>query len=373
MSKTFCVNPWATLHYNMGEKFSPCCLFKGELPANSITEYVNSTQLSDIKNSLLTDVQIPGCKSCWDHELQGHESKRLRDNRTYETVFKLKYQKQLHTPSSEFVEYYIRLGNHCNIRCTSCNDTCSSGWISENKKFNLPARPVINIDSADPIWQHLRENANTIGAIEFIGGEPFMMNEREQADLFKFFVETNNARHIKLKYNTNGTRLPVEQVEYWSKFKHIEINISMDGIGSRFEYLRYPAIWSEVENNLKFYQELQAKIPQLSITIVHTLSILNIGYVNEMVDYCRKHNLNIFFNMLSTPARLNLFKAPIKEWIVDRIKSVDDIVIQNIAKNINTQPATTTPAELLHWCRELDTKRNLSIDKTFTELVEALT
>ena len=258
-SKTFCVNPWLTLHANYTKGYSPCCRFKNNIDAKTILEYVNSEQLTKIKQDLLSGNQILECSDCWRQEKWGYESKRQRDNRTYNIVFQALY-KDLQTPQNRFFEYYVRLGNHCNLRCTTCNDDLSSGWISENKKFNIATKPVEILNNDHEVWQHMRDHAATIGAIEFVGGEPFMMSQDAQRDLFAFFVESGHAGHIRIKYNTNGTRLPKEQLPYWPHFKAIEINVSVDGLGQKFEYLRYPAIWSEVEQNIQFYKNLQKYI-----------------------------------------------------------------------------------------------------------------
>jgi len=340
--------------------------------SHSIQQYVHSDQLIKVKQDLLAGHAVSECSDCWNHEARGYVSKRQRDNQTYKQIFQALY-KDPHTPVDRFVEYYVRLGNHCNLRCTSCDDTLSSGWISENKKFNIATKLVEILDDNHEVWSHMRSHAATIGAIEFVGGEPFMMCQDAQRDLFKFLVDTGHASHIRIKYNTNGTRLPTEQLEYWSRFKAVEINVSADGVGKRFEYLRYPAEWSAVEQNIEFYKNLQeTSIPQLELTIMHTISILNIGYVQEMLDYCNQHNLKIFINMLEYPEVLNMFAVTndIKQWILSRIKSVDHPVIASMSKNL--QSGSVTGSDIMNFLLPLDQRRNLSAEKTFPELIECL-
>jgi len=340
--------------------------------SHDIQQYVHSDQLIKIKQDLLAGHAVPECSDCWNHEARGYVSKRQRDNQTYKQIFQALY-KDPHTPVDRFVEYYVRLGNHCNLRCTSCDDTLSSGWISENKKFNISTKSVEILDDDHEVWNHMRSHAATIGTIEFVGGEPFMMCQDAQRDLFNFLVDTGHASHIRIKYNTNGTRLPTEQLEYWSRFKAVEINVSADGVGKRFEYLRYPAEWSAVEQNIEFYKNLQkTSIPQLELTIMHTISILNIGYVQEMLDYCNQHNLKIFINMLEYPEVLNMFAVTddIKQWILSRIKSVDHPVIASMSKNL--QLGSVTGSDIMNFLLPLDQRRNLSAEKTFPELIECL-
>jgi sulfatase maturation enzyme AslB (radical SAM superfamily) len=374
MSKTFCVNPWLTLHTKFTRGYSPCCRFNGTVVSDSIQQYVQSDQLIKIKQDLLNGRAIPECSDCWKQEAWGYASKRQRDNQTYKQVFQALY-KDLQTPAEKFVEYYVRLGNHCNLRCTSCDDNLSSGWISENKKFNIATKSVEILDDQHEVWGHMRDHAATIGTIEFVGGEPFMMCQDAQRDLFKFLVDTGHASHIRIKYNTNGTRLPTEQLEYWNQFKAVEINVSADGIGKRFEYLRYPAVWDEVEQNIEFYKNLQlTSVPRLELTIMHTISIVNIGYVKEMLDYCNQRNLKIFINILEHPEVLNMFavSANIKHWILGRIQDVDHPVIANMSKNLQQGANTVTESDILNFLAPLDQRRNLNAETTFPELIACL-
>jgi len=235
----------------------------------------------------------------------------------------------------------------------------------------LPTVPVRVLPEQHEVWQHMRDHASTIGVIEFVGGEPFMMSQDEQSSLFKFLVDNGHASHIRLKYNTNGTRLPTEQLEYWPHFKAVEINVSVDGTDSRFEYLRFPAQWNEVKSNIEFYQTL----PNLDLGIMLTLSVLNIGYVDDVLEFCNAHNLKYFVNMLETPHVLNLFMAEpeIKTWIADRIKTANDPVVLNIAKNLNNTKGTVTAQQILDFVQPLDQRRGTSTKDTFSELFECLT
>jgi organic radical activating enzyme len=370
---TFCVNPWITLHAKFNEGMNPCCLFKNVFKYNTVDEYVNSEELKSIKESLVAGEKIPECVVCWNHEQRGHVSKRQRDNKTYDKIFKL-LNRDLTKPANKFVEYYIRLGNYCNLRCTSCNDQYSTGWASENKKFNLLSSPAVLLSEDSDVWQNLKDHASTVGAIEFIGGEPFMMCLDQQTDLLKWLVDNNHAQHIRIKYNTNGTRLPTEQLLFWSKFKAVELNISVDGIGKQFEYLRFPAKWDELNSNVRFYQNLRNNVPNLELTIITTVSILNIGYIEEILDYCQSHDLKLFLNMLDRPAVLNLynFDVNIKSWIASRIQHIDHPVIKNIVENLNQQVSTGNGRSLLNFLEPLDQRRNLDMSDTFPELIKFL-
>lgn len=374
MSPNFCVNPWTSLHIKLDQGYNPCCVFSKTYRANNLVDYANSAELAELKAKMLAGERAPECNHCWVQESKGHTSKRQRDNKTYEKIFLSKFKGKELIPNSNFNEYYIRLGNHCNLRCTTCSEEFSTGWISEYKKFGIQKGHTTILESTDPVWQHVKDCSRDIAVIQFIGGEPFMMSIDEQCDLLKHLVSTGDSRHIRLKYNSNLTRLPTEQLEYWPKFKAIEMNVSIDGVGSRFEYLRFPASWEEVSKNLKIYQDLQVTIPQLELTIMHTLSLFNIGYVQEMLDYANEQQVKLFLNLLEFPAHYNFFNTTpgVKSWIKSVICNVNDPVIQNICNRIEHHKSTTNNQLLLSNIATLDQRRGLDFAKTFPELANAI-
>lgn len=375
MSSHFCVNPWISAHIKLDQGYNPCCLFNKTYPAKSINDYAQSYELTELKSRILAGDKVPECQYCWMQEAQGYDSKRIRDNRTYEKIFFYRFKGRELEINPNFNEYYIRLGNHCNLRCTTCSEEFSTGWVSENKKFGLVPGPTVLIDDNDHLWQHLKDHAKDIAVLQFIGGEPFMMSTEPQRDLMQFLAESGHASHIRIKYNTNLTRLPTEQLPYWPSFKAIEINGSMDGVGDRFEYLRFPAKWEQADNHIDFYKNLKiTTTPKLELTVMHTLSLYNIGYVQEMLDYCFDKEVPVFFNLLEFPDYYNIFNASgrVKQWIKSRINTINHPVIKNIHDQLDLHVDTIDQDYLLTVIDAVDQRRNLSVAKTFPELFEVL-
>lgn len=368
--KTFCVNPWIALHYQFGQGYNPCCVYANTIPAANVLEYSQSSQLAELKQQLLNGTPAPDCRICWQEEAQGYSSKRQRDNVTYKTIFNAKFNRNLELQTDQFVRYYVRLGNHCNLRCVTCNDFFSTGWISENKKFLGKAehQPIM-IKPVDPIWQTLRDNAAGIGKIEFVGGEPFMILEQQQADLFKYLVDSGHSKHITLMYNTNGTRMPEEQLEYWPYFKQIDISLSMDGIKDKFEYMRFPADWSVFYNNLQRYKT----ISKVRLLIVHTTSVLNVGHLPDIDKFCQQHELNVFYNIMHYPTLLDLHRAPplTRQWIHDQLEPCANPVIKNIQSQLSAEQSNSAQ-DILDYCAMLDARRGNSLAQAFPELYERL-
>ena len=306
-TSTWCVNPWLQAHQKMDGQLNSCCYMQGSF-GNNVLEYINSEDLIKVKEKLLNGEKILNCQQCWDDESHGFESKRLRDNKTYQQRFNLLFHKKdLLEPNPLLAEYYIRLGNDCNLRCVTCNDNLSTGWLSENKKFNLPYSFRNVISSDDPIWNHIEQHSKYAKMIVFIGGEPFMINIDQQISLLSALVKDHSASHIELRYQTNGTKIPKDLFALWGNFKKVTVWFSIDGIGDSFNYLRYPANWNEVSNNILEFKNLQETLVNLDLKVTTTLSILNALEIENVLDWCKIQNLNYFVNKLNFPAYYNIF------------------------------------------------------------------
>jgi MoaA/NifB/PqqE/SkfB family radical SAM enzyme len=114
------------------------------------------------------------------------------------------------------------------------------------------------------------------------GGEPFLTLTHKQ--ILQYLVDHIDVSQIKLMYNTNGTqRIDQSTRELIEKFKFARISFSIDGIGSQFEYLRHPAKWNEVEENLFWWQKNLPHNSMLSLTV--TASILNVLSLDDVYNW----------------------------------------------------------------------------------------
>ena len=63
---------------------------------------------------------------------------------------------------------------------------------------------------------------------------------------FSFCIEKNIAKDKILYYNTNCAQsIPNKIIEMWKHFKHITVNLSVDDVGERNDYIRYPVKWPQ--------------------------------------------------------------------------------------------------------------------------------
>ena len=90
------------------------------------------------------------------------------------------------------------------------------------------------------------------------GGEPFLSEVDKQLELLNRYVDSGQSIHMTLHYTTNTQVYPDSKWwSLWENFKEIDIQLSIDGVGNRYEYIRYPAKNTVLLENVDRYLEQQ--------------------------------------------------------------------------------------------------------------------
>lgn len=296
--------------------WSPCCFYSKK------TDITNTEAFNRELNytSSATD-WLPECKSC-----RGMEQTNLPNYAPRLQSF-VKIAKDVDNGACADLE--ISFNTKCNAACITCGSYASSTWAKFNKKHNLRfPQQDLNIHkkltlleqeyhnhylkyplnqgdtSMSDVFLHRLIEAIPMGNLQHVfmmGGEPLWSNTHVK--LMKHILSVHPfPENIQLEYQTNGSVYPTQEVfDLWSKFKKIRIVFSIDGIGERFNYLRWPLNWNRVEQNiLKFTNN---EYTNISIGITTTVSPLNVWYYNEVVDWAEA---TIPQNRWKSPGRVRL-------------------------------------------------------------------
>ena len=227
------------------------------------------------------------------------------------------------------IDYYC--GNTCNLRCAICGPYDSIAW---QKELGIPKeKRKIKKNS-------LTVNTNNVQWIHFNGGEPLLINQH-----WKLLKSIEQKNQVVLNYNTNATVLPKQElVDLWSQFKLVILDFSIDDIGQRFEYQRFPANWNTVVNNLFWLKE---NMPVNVMFEVNTaLGILNYYNYPNLVNWFEE---NFSTNRVTDPVKL---------------KTQETIGILSYRNQDKKQ--------IVEYLNILDQRRNTSWKEIFPELVEKL-
>ena len=214
---------------------SPCCLVKPKEIKN--LDFYNNSYLTEIRAAFDANQWPEACASCQNAEAQGKPSRRIGSNQWYR-------DNGAYNQDIDLLRLDYWTGDLCNLACVICGPQNSSVW---KQQLNIPINRRIN--SVNDFWTNL--DLTKIKFVHFNGGEPLLSKEH-----VKFLHAFPNKEQVTLNYNTNGTILPGKELnDLWLQFKLVQLDFSIDDIGDRFEYQRWPAKWSEVSGNLKWYIE----------------------------------------------------------------------------------------------------------------------
>ena len=320
-SPSFCVLPWIHLATRPNGDMRICCvanasgadsgdytvgLVKMEdgKPANFghnlPTEAFNNDYMKSVRRTMLAGEVPASCLKCYEEEQQGIASKRIWETGTWHLQEQIDIQELIRETSDDGEVPYklqyldLRLGHTCNLKCIMCSPHDSSMWVPEHKKVfpifeSKLIRKQMDWDQTDfdnywhenpKFWEQIYEQIPNIKQLYFAGGEPLLIKEHKM--FLQEIIKRGYADKISLRYNTNGILVNDEIIEIWEQFKKVKVGISLDGIGQRVEYIRYPTDFAEVEKNLWRLENTSDKI-QTNIALA--VQILNIKHVPEFIKW----------------------------------------------------------------------------------------
>jgi pyruvate-formate lyase-activating enzyme len=323
-SNTYCVLPWIHFATRPNGDMRLCCnsnssgagfdheigLVKNETgrPANFGTETPMSAWNNDYMKSVRTTMlegNIPSsCKKCFDEESNGVVSKRMWETGTWvedgiDIPELIAQTKEDGTVPEQLVYLDLRLGHTCNLKCIMCSPHDSSQWAADHKKvFPLFQHPELKKQMAwdrksfnnkwheNPnFWKEMYAQIPNLKQVYFAGGEPLMI--REHKWFLEEIIRQGYADKILVRYNTNGLLIDDEIIELWKKFKKVKVGFSIDAVGDRNYYIRYPSDWDSIERNL---HKLDNTPDNIQVSIATAIQILNIKHLPDLARWKIQQN-----------------------------------------------------------------------------------
>jgi radical SAM protein with 4Fe4S-binding SPASM domain len=368
----YCSLPWTNLDISPQGKMSPCCKFESHLypykPENintsTIDEYINSPIVKEVKQDFKNDKWPKGCQRCKIEEDSGIVSKRVQDHARWGELF---------SEDRGFVTASISFGNTCNLSCITCDPSASSRWQQEAKiLLNRDVKP--NHFYKEGFVDSFKEKTPNLVHLDIPGGEPLLSGVKQQKELLYLYVEDDLARNITLHYTTNCTQFPDDEwLSLWSHFKEVELQLSIDGIGDKFEYIRYPAVWEQVVPNIKKYLELRDK-GLIKLSVSTTVSAYNIAYLDELLQWLDEMSLGMpYLGRVHTPTymRPTVWKKDARDYIIDRLKN-SRFDLDSFITLMQTEDDSKNFENFRYRLLRHDSYRKLNFRSTFKEMAAFL-
>lgn len=370
MSDTFCVLPWMHIATTATGNFRVCCNSKPgdnlirkddnkpyKIANDDISDAWNSETYSTIRQQMLNGEQPAMCTRCFREESVGIKSARINANNRWK-----KDIEYTENPPLNITYVDIRLSNLCNLKCRMCNPYSSNMWLKEWAKVEdalseeeYNRLKTMDWPSKDKVWKNLFSLSHTIEEIYLTGGEPTII--KEQHKLLDYFIQSDTAKNIKLKYNTNLTNVPAELIEKWKCFKQVQLNCSIDATGKLDRYIRYPSSWDKIVENFETIRQL----PNAGIEIHCTVQMYNILRLPELIDWATPYGHKIYFNILNHPDYLNVRVLPahLKDQATAQLQPYLHLdKVQGIIDYMNAEDWNDKYNKFLSYTNALDTSRD---------------
>jgi sulfatase maturation enzyme AslB (radical SAM superfamily) len=203
-----------------------------------------------------------------------------------------------------------------------------------------------------------------------MGGEPLYSDQN--VECLRYLIDNHpNCKQLKIRYSSNGSIYPSDEVQaLWKKFKRVVLNFSLDGVGERFDYLRWPLKWYRVERTI----DQLIKNTDITVNIFSTINPLNVLYFNEIDTWAKETipadrflhpDRPVKHNRCFNPLDLEHAPEELREAVRNRYGE-DHFV----SKQFNTLEYRDDTQTFFDYVNKHDAIRRLDWRKTFPDVVE---
>jgi organic radical activating enzyme len=261
----------------------------GELGVNQCclsTEPLISLENNAIwKNSRFTSLREANNKNQWDSNCW--ECKRIEDGglKSFRKSMLEHYGKKYDLSGPLRIDFLFDRG--CNLACSICSPEHSTLWQQYVKQNNIPFTKLNNSSDVDKVIAALKNlDLSNLEQVHFCGGDTLLGTSYWKLAEALVELVPDAGNKLLVGFQTNGTQ-PVDPKYYeiLEKFNLVKIFISIDGIGEKFNYLRWPGDWNQMTDNI---MQLREKLPvNVMFMITQTLSNFSLFYADEVTSWVK--------------------------------------------------------------------------------------
>lgn len=378
----YCVFPFLTVSLDQYGSVRQCCSCAFDIPKpyyfklGDTNDILNNEYLYDVRESFLKNERHPTCVRCWNADDIGALSFRKNALDPHHPGL-IKHSKETfkkHLEYSDIRYIDINLGNKCNLACRMC-DATSSTLLAKNLKEignwngeidHNPSRQI-----KDDILEFIDKCTN-LEAIYAVGGEPLVNDFFDE--ILDLLIRNGTAKNISLKTNTNlYTNKISSYFDRWSKFKSVDLSVSIDGEGDTYNYIRWPGNFSKL---LKNYRELEKMVNHgtFNCGISTTMQNLNAHNYYDLINGDLSHTAgqktSFYFIDIQGSNQLNLVPKHILKTQVDKLSSMEYIhphvhsLIKTLKSAIEKPVDIIQAQKFFNITRKFDQSRNQNLFQT---------
>ena len=294
----------------------PCCAFEVKQGTQNLF-WTDDWQTRHAEWGKRSETEwLDECAECkLSEELTG-DSLRTTYNKQFENEVGIKH-------------WDLKINNTCNFACRMCNMTSSSTWaniVRDNQDKNWSKqydnKPNTRWAKQAVEFSHLMLDAKIV---KFTGGEPFMIPQVKK--IIQRLIDEDVASAIELHLITNGSYDMTAWNHLFEKFRRVEINISIEAVGERYEYIRPGSSWLTTSENAVIFNKQKPKNTHMTVTILPM--VFNRNNLDEIIDWCDSNKINYF---QSTPVITPAFMSPdamqdgiLRKILIEQSEIMDEI------------------------------------------------
>lgn len=240
---------------------------------DNLAEMESSEWLVVIKQQFENDQWPKECQRCQQTEAINQSSIRVN------AIHFNKFQQQ-----ADYLTVGGVLDNICNSACLTCNEHLSTkigGLISKDYEI---------VNNTNSFWSLPQER---IVHLDLNGGEPSYSKNYKQ-------VLANLPKNVKsIRLNTNCSTVLEELIPLVEQGVDVTVTVSLDGIGSVHDFVRWPIKWDKFYKNLMTYKSMPVKL-----NLWTTVSILNVDDLPNIIEFASQHDIDHSYAYLKEPSEL---------------------------------------------------------------------
>lgn len=340
-----------------------CCLRTQTIPIVDSRSVWNNALLLPLREKNLSGAWDTDCANCKSLEQSGLVSFRQGMNQG----LGMYGQTDLSGPARIDIMFDIS----CNLACRTCGPESSTFWQKHLKEHGQWQGTVYSDRKKNDIIELLSGlNLENLKQVVFCGGETLLGQEYwDVADWLATHVP-NAKDQLTICFQTNGTQ-PIADRNFAviDKVHLVKLHVSIDGIGAQFEYLRWPASWNQVQENLlSMKQKVPSNVMFLIEQTISVFNVLDIDLLDQWIEQnfttnregdpveCTKHLAHGIFNLRNASREL-----------VEKLqfKQTKNLISKNLVENpVQIQ-------SMIARIKKFDGYRNQSFEKTFPEVADA--
>lgn len=396
-NKTFCSKPFTSIYNFPGKCYAPCCWAnKFDYSPDDVLplDHFSSSEMNRLRKEMLlgekTEFLEHFCKWCWMKEEKYGSSPRLHSGLEKVDLSSFNDDGSFKNTKGRFLEVALNIfGNNCNLQCYECRPTNSSSRIALMKmldpKWTLPKFGLTYEDKEydskkidrshfDQMIDQLIQSADKISSVVVVGGEPMLM--KSHFDFLDKLINSGHSKYITLSYVSNMTMMTLRSMsKYFENFKYTHIQWSVDGLGERNSWLRYPTNWKNTLSNVKEIQNHFSVIPEGTIRSTITTSLLSITTFKETYEWLVDQKLafpdDSHDNVIIEPNFLCPRHLPkeLKKKVAPDIRKISEFRYNELMSEGDENMFKTA----VEYCDELDKVRGTNWRLTFPEIAEYAT